>query len=140
MTPPPRRLLTLPRLFVIDHFPDRSLPAEDSWYAAVRAPEGLTVIREAPTRAAPEGGEATAEGGHWIGLYGDDPHDLDLPGMLAAVVAPLGSAEVPVFVVSTFHSDLVLVPRERFADAAAVLRAAGHTLVGPEPGLSSPRD
>ncbi|MBK3562873.1 ACT domain-containing protein [Streptomyces sp. MBT62] len=129
MATPNRRLLVLPSPFLIDHFADRSAPADDSWYAAVRAPEGLTVIRQAPADTAEEEGE------RWIGLYGDDPHGLDLPGMLAAVVGPLGSAGVPVFVASTFHSDLVLVPRERFTDAATALRAAGHTLVGTEAGF-----
>ncbi|MDO0916616.1 ACT domain-containing protein [Streptomyces sp. DT2A-34] len=123
MTTPSRRLLVLPPPFLIDHLPDRSAPADDSWFAAVRAPEGLTVIRHAPPDAT-EGPE------YWIGLYGDDPHDLDLPGMLAAVVGPLGSAGIPVFVASTFHSDLVLVPQARFTDATTVLRAAGHTVVG----------
>ncbi|MBL1082300.1 ACT domain-containing protein [Streptomyces actinomycinicus] len=117
-----RRLSVLPSPFVIEHLADRSAPVDDSWFAAVRAPEGLTVIREAPP-AVVDGQE------RWIGLYGDDPHELDLPGMLAAVVGPLGAAGVPVFVTSTFHSDLVLVPQQRFTDAAAVLRTAGHTLV-----------
>ena len=84
---------------------------------------GLAVIRQAPP-------DATQQDERWIGLYGDDPHDLDLPGMLASVVGPLGSAGVPVFVASTFHSDLVLVPQTRLTDATTVLRAAGHTLVG----------
>jgi hypothetical protein len=124
MTTPSRRLRVLPSPFLIEHLADRSTPADDSWYVAVRAPEGLTVIRIASADSA-ERHEL------WIGLYGDDPHDLDLPGMLAAVVGPLGSAGVPVFVASTFHSDLVLVPQERFTEAATVLRAAHHTLVGP---------
>jgi hypothetical protein len=46
--------------------------------------------------------------------------------MLGAVVGPLAAAGVPVFVNSTFHSDLVLVPRARRVDAFVALRAAGH--------------
>lgn len=65
----------------------------------------------------------------WVGLHGDDPHDLDLSGTLAAVVGPLGSAGVPVFVASTHASDLVLVPAARYDEAAKVLRAAGHEVV-----------
>ncbi|MFM9633190.1 MULTISPECIES: ACT domain-containing protein [Streptomyces] len=49
--------------------------------------------------------------------------------MLAAVVGPLGSAGIPVFVASTHASDLVLVPVERYDEAASVLRAAGHEIV-----------
>lgn len=72
----------------------------------VRAPEGLTVIREVGSQ----------EPGHverWTGYYGDDAHDLDVPGMLAAVIGPLALDGIPVFVTSTFHADLVLVPYDQ---------------------------
>ncbi|MFJ7149179.1 ACT domain-containing protein [Streptomyces sp. NPDC100445] len=115
-------MLTLPARFRIEHVAGHARPADDDWYAVVRAPEGLTVLREASP-------DATGEEELWTGLYGDDPHGLDLPGMLAAVVQPLGSGGIPVFVTSTFHSDLVLVPADRYDDAAGVLRAAGHEVV-----------
>ncbi|AYN43066.1 ACT domain-containing protein [Streptomyces dangxiongensis] len=133
MTPPRRKLLTLPALFRIEHVSGGARPADDDWYAVVRAPEGLTVLREVPLDAAGAHREVSPDASgaheHWAGLYGDDPHDLDLPGMLAAVVGPLGSAGIPVFVTSTFHSDLVLVPADRYDDAVGVLRSAGHEVV-----------
>jgi hypothetical protein len=64
----------------------------------------------------------------WRALYNDDAHALDLPGMLASVIDPLADAGVPVFVTSTFHADLVLVPSTRLPDALDTLRAAGHTV------------
>jgi hypothetical protein len=67
-----------------------------------------------------------AEVERWVGFYGDAGHGLDLPGMLAAVVGPLADAGVPVFVASTYHADLVLVPEHRSKDATAALRDAGH--------------
>jgi hypothetical protein len=86
--------------------------------AAVRAPEGLTVIREA---------SAGADGEHWVALYsGETAHAVDVPGMLAALISPLAAAGIAVFVASTFHADLVLVPLARQADAVKVLRSAGH--------------
>jgi uncharacterized protein len=114
--------VVLPSRFRIDHLPGGIEPGDGTWFAAVRAPEGMTVLRE--VSSVPSSDEE-----HWVGLYGDDPHGLDVPGMLASVVAPLGAASVPVFVVSTFHSDLVLVPVERFDEATNVLRAAGHEVV-----------
>ncbi|MEV4280836.1 ACT domain-containing protein [Actinoplanes xinjiangensis] len=122
MSFPRRHLRILPSRFVIDHHSERSSPLDDSWFAAVRGPEGLTVIRTI------DDGRPDSAAEHWLGLYGDDPHDLDLPGMLAAVVAPLGAAAIPVFVASTFHSDLVLVPENRLDEALGVLDAAGHTV------------
>jgi hypothetical protein len=45
---------------------------------------------------------------------------------LGAIVAPLGAAGVPVWVVSGFDGDLVLVPADRLNEASGVLQAAGH--------------
>jgi hypothetical protein len=46
--------------------------------------------------------------------------------MLSAIVAPLGAAGVPVWVVSGFDGDLDLVPADRLDEASGVLQAAGH--------------
>jgi hypothetical protein len=65
----------------------------------------------------------------WRALYGGaTAHGLDLPGVLAALLAPLADAGLAVFVASTYAADLVLVPAARLADAAA-LRTAGHTVI-----------
>ncbi len=90
----------------------------DDWVALVRAPDGVTVVRRA------RDGESPAE--PWRAFHGEAAHDLDLPGMLLAVVRPLGEAGLPVFVTSTFDADLVLVPADRVEDAARVLADAGH--------------
>jgi hypothetical protein len=119
MSPSPAQSLrVLTSRFTLEHLAETRIPSDDSWVALVRAPEGLTVVREA---------DASDQSGLWVGLYGGDTaHGLDVPGMLAALVGPLAAAGVPVFVASTFHADLVLVPLERRADAFAALRGAGH--------------
>ncbi|WP_149829786.1 ACT domain-containing protein [Streptomyces tailanensis] len=114
--------------FTVEHLPTGQLPPDGSWYVLHRAPEGLTVVREARPASKDEPPDAGTQE-RWAGLYGELSHDLDLPGMLAAVLGPLAAAGVPVFVSSSFRSDLILVPRERRAEACAVLRAAGHDLV-----------
>jgi hypothetical protein len=99
------------------------VPADDPrWRAQVRAPEGLTVIRV----AGPE-----HDGARWRAVYGDTAHGLDVPGMLAAILVPLAAAGVPVFVASTFHADLVLVPVGDVDVALGALRAAGFEVVAP---------
>ncbi|WP_231951810.1 ACT domain-containing protein [Nocardia terpenica] len=45
-------------------------------------------------------------------------------------VEPLGDAGISAFLATTYHADLVLVPEERREEAAAVLREAGHQIVG----------
>jgi hypothetical protein len=121
ISPPAQRLRVVPSEFTLGHAPDTTFPEDDEWIALIRAPEGLTIVREAWGQDA---------GRRWLGFYGDDPHGPDVPGMLAAVVGPLAAAEVPVFVASTFHGDLVLVPAERRADAVIALTDAGHEVRG----------
>jgi hypothetical protein len=47
-------------------------------------------------------------------------------GIAAALLTPLAEALIPVFLISTFDTDYVLVKRERLDEATAVLRLAGH--------------
>jgi hypothetical protein len=48
--------------------------------------------------------------------------------MLAALLTPLAAGEIPVFVASSFHADLVLVPAAVLSTAKAALQAAGHVI------------
>ncbi|WP_328855337.1 ACT domain-containing protein [Microbispora hainanensis] len=117
-SPAAQKLGIVPSVFAVQHLPQATFPEDDDWIALVRAPEGLTVIREA---------WPTGSGERWIGLYGGGTgHALDVPGMLAAIVGPLAEAAIPVFVASTFHADLILVPEPRVKEAVTVLEEAGH--------------
>ncbi|WP_194892839.1 ACT domain-containing protein [Catenulispora pinisilvae] len=116
-----QRLRLVPGRFVVEHLPAAVAPPS-GWIAQVRAPEGLTVVREVV-------GPEPAGVDLWRALYGgDSAHGLDLPGMLAALLEPLAAAAVPVFVASTYHADLVLVPEPAAERAVEALRAAGHTV------------
>ncbi len=84
--------------------------------AVVFGPDGPTVMRR------DDAGEDA-----WSALWnGDQAHDVQATGMLSAIVAPLGAGGVPVWVVSGYDGDLVLVPTDRLDEASEVLRAAGH--------------
>jgi hypothetical protein len=122
--PTHQRLRLLPEVHTVSLVDSAAgAPLDDrTWRALVRAPEGLTVIRV----VGPD-----AEGPHWRAIYGDTAHGLDVPGMLAAILVPLAGAGVPVFVASTFHADLVLVPAEAVDSALGALRAAGFEVVAP---------
>jgi hypothetical protein len=112
-----------PGQYIIEHLPrGTEPPSAATWLALIRAPEGLTIVRSATSSD-----EAAVE--RWTVFYsGQTAHGLDIPGMLAAVVNPLAQAGLPVFVTSTYHADLVLVPTEREHEAAEVLRQAGHAI------------
>jgi uncharacterized protein len=118
----PQRLRIISGDFVVEHLAGDVQVPPGEWLALVRAPEGLTVVR--PARPGDDRGTE-----RWSALYGGDTaHGLDTPGMLAALLAPLAAAEIPVFVASAFHADLVLVPAAMVLAATAALRAAGHVI------------
>lgn len=70
----------------------------------------------------------TAEQG-WRALAVRGPLDFGLIGVLASLAAPLADARVPVFVISTYDTDYVLVPVAQLDAAVEALRAAGHQVV-----------
>ena len=71
----------------------------------------------------PEGTEA--EPG-WRALKLQGPFPFTETGVLASVIRPLAEAEIPIFAVSTFDTDYVLVPERHLEAAVGVLRTAGH--------------
>jgi hypothetical protein len=84
--------------------------------AVVFGPDGSTVMRRDDT-----GADA------WSALWnGDAAHDLQATGMLSAIVAPLAAGGLPVWVVSSYDGDVILVPADRLDEACEVLQAAGH--------------
>lgn len=57
-------------------------------------------------------------------------YDLDEVGILHGLTGPLAEAEVPVFAVSTFDTDLLLIPADRLGDAVTALAGAGYEITG----------
>ncbi len=55
--------------------------------------------------------------------------DFAQVGVIAALAAPLAAAGIPIFVLSTFDTDVLLVPADRIAAAVGALEAAGHRFV-----------
>lgn len=51
------------------------------------------------------------------------PLDFAQTGILAAIAAPLAEADIPIFAISTFETDYVLVPAARFESAVQILAA-----------------
>ena len=64
----------------------------------------------------------------WRALAVRGPLAFELTGVLASLASPLAEAGVPIFALSTFDTDYLLVPGERLEAALAALEAAGHRL------------
>lgn len=66
----------------------------------------------------------------WRALRVRGPLAFELTGVLADLARPLAEAGVPIFALSTYDTDLVLVKADRLAEAVAALRGAGHDVRG----------
>ena len=57
------------------------------------------------------------------------PLDFSLTGVLSALAAPLASAAISIFAISTYDTDYLLVKKTTFEQACAVLSDAGFSFV-----------
>ena len=64
----------------------------------------------------------------WVALKLEGPFPFAMTGVLTSFLQPLADAGVPIFVVSTFDTDYVLMKRDRLEVALKALGAAGHEL------------
>jgi hypothetical protein len=94
-------------------------------WALTRTREETSVVcavEDAPAGAKVEDG--------WMVVVVQGPLDFGLTGILAALAAPLAAAGVPIFAISTFDTDYLLIKRADEARALEALDRAGHRLVG----------
>jgi len=106
--------------------PDADVP---SWVPAsgfvsiTRTPEELSIV--CADHAVPENIQAQR---HFRILKIEGPLDFSLTGILLAVAGPLADEGIPIFALSTYDTDYILVPAACIDKAVAVLRDAGHCL------------
>lgn len=93
------------------------------WSATVTGDEVSVVCAD---DSAPDG--AAVEPG-WRALAVSGPLAFELTGVLASLATPLADAGVPIFALSTYDTDYILVPAERLEVAAVALRDAGHEVI-----------
>jgi len=65
----------------------------------------------------------------WICLKLEGPFPFSLTGVLLSFIEPLSNNGVPIFAVSTYDTDYVLVQQEFSAASLDALRKSGHSLV-----------
>lgn len=108
--------------------PDEAVPA---WLTG--APAGMTVVvRTAselsitcPEDVVPQ--SVQAERG-WRLFEVQGPLEFNQVGILASLVSPLAEAQVPVFAVSTFETDYLMVKAVELEKSITVLQASGHRI------------
>ena len=91
-----------------------------------RTEEELSVVCE--TARVPKGTIAREDG--WRAFKVQGPLDFGLVGILAKISAALADADVPLFAISTYDTDYVLVKEQRLKVAIDALREYGCDVVG----------
>jgi hypothetical protein len=123
------KLFTLDELYAVVRLePDAELPdwvRSGHFWSATRSDAELSIVcREEDVPA-----DASAERG-WCALELAGPLDFSLTGVVAALVTPLAEAEVPIFVLSTFETDYLLVRERSRSRSVDALAGAGHSVDG----------
>lgn len=103
---------------------DSPVPAwaqEGGFFCVTRSTDELSVVCE--EHRVPEG--IRAEQG-WVALKLEGPFPFSMTGVLASFLEPLAESQIPIFAISTFDTDYVLVKRADLEPAKKTLAAAGH--------------
>lgn len=67
----------------------------------------------------------------WTCFKLEGPFAFGETGILSSFIGPLADNRIPVFAISTFDTDYVLLKKEFVGHALSVLASAGHEFVGP---------
>ncbi|HET8528398.1 MAG TPA: ACT domain-containing protein [Gaiellaceae bacterium] len=123
------------QLYVLDDLyaivrlePDAELPdwlRGGALWSATRTDNELSLV----CRAEDVPRDASAERG-FVAFEVAGPLDFSLTGVLSSLVTPLADEEIPLFVMSTFESDYLLVREHDLHRSVEALTSAGHSVDG----------
>ena len=124
-------LSLLPEVFAIYRFPPTAtIP---SWAVGspfcnfTRTKEELSVV--CPIENEPEDLPSYVKAARdWRMLKVAGPLDFSLVGVLASLAQPLAEGGIPIFVISTFDTDYLLIKVRNLESASLVLQSAGHKI------------
>jgi uncharacterized protein len=94
---------------------------EANFFAVVRAADELSIV--STEDRVPDG--VRAERG-WLALQLEGLFPFSTTGVLASFIQPLAEAKIPIFAISTFNTDYVLVKRDDLDRAITALSATRH--------------
>jgi uncharacterized protein len=94
-----------------------------SFTSITRSADELSIV--CPVESVPRDVEVQH---HWICLKLEGPFPFSLTGVLLSFIEPLSSKGIPIFAISTFDTDYVLVQEEYWGISLETLQQAGHEL------------
>lgn len=105
--------------------PDWILDTPSELLATMKTADELTVVF-CPQNVMPEGTKSSLG---WCCFRIDETLSFDQVGVIAKLTAQLAHTKIPVFVVSTYNTDYVLIPGPRQQQAKRELKKAGYDIV-----------
>jgi len=122
------QFLQLPGRFAICRLPPESpipeLPADAYFRTSTRTADELSIVCELGQAPAHAKCEAP-----WTCFKLQGPFPFSQTGVLSSFIDPLAANRIPIFAISTFDTDYVLVKEEHAAAAKQALQSAGHELI-----------
>jgi hypothetical protein len=128
MNPHCLKFSQLPGLYAIVRLPPDG-PVLDwatkgDFTSITRTPEELSIV--CPAENIPKGVDP---GPRWICLKLAGPFPFSQAGVLLSFIEPLSNNGIPIFAISTYDTDYVLISKEHIDRAVDSLREAGHQLL-----------
>jgi hypothetical protein len=122
---PPLNLVALRETLAICKLPAHAVipswATRGSFNCVTRTPDELSIV--CPEEDLPM--DLISERG-WRCLRVATQLDFSLVGILALLLHPIARAGIPIFVISTFDTDYLLVKSDQLERVAKILREAGH--------------
>src|SRR5579864_6123163 len=113
---------------IVRRAPDEAVPewaTKGEFTSITRTGDELSIV--CPTENLPSD---VSSQHHWICLKLEGPFPFSQTGVLLSFVEPLSSNGIPIFAISTYDTDYVLIQEEFAGMAMDCLQQAGHELLG----------
>ena len=107
--------------------PDAPIPdwaMKGEFTSATRTADELSIV--CPAEDIPEDGTPALR---WMCLKLEGPFLFSQTGVLLSFIEPLSNNGIPIFAISTYDTDYILIPEENSNRAGDLLREAGHELL-----------
>ena len=98
---------------------------KSSFFFIAKTDEEFSLV--CPTEETPSNIIAREDG--WKAFRVQGPLDFSMTGILAKISGILAENEIPIFAVSTYNTDYILVKQENFEKAAAILAEKGCSIL-----------
>jgi hypothetical protein len=119
---------SLPARYAIVRFdPHAPIPdwaTKGEFTSATRTTDEVSIV--CPAQDIPENGAPALR---WMCLKLEGPFPFSQTGVLLSFIEPLSNNGIPIFAISTYDTDYILIPEEHSSRAADLLREAGHELL-----------